>query len=55
MDIEDKPKSLGGRGMKVIILSSMVDKRTRFEILLGLKLCGHAETLTEASNLLDEI
>ena len=28
---------------------------TRFEILLGLKLSGHTDTLTEASSLLDEL
>ena len=32
----------------------MIDIYTRLEILLGLKLSGHTDTLTEASNLIDE-
>ena len=39
----------------IIIPSNMFDIYTRLEILLGLKLSGHTDTLTEASNLLDEI
>ena len=47
---------LKGRGIeKIIIPSNIVDIYTRLEILLGLKLSGHSHTLTEASNLIDEL
>ena len=49
-------KQLKGRGVeKIIVPSNIVDIYTRLEILLGLKLSGHTDTLTEASNLIDEI
>ena len=45
---------LKGRGVeKIIIPSNIIDIYTRLEILLGLKLSGHSNTLTEASNLID--
>ena len=40
---------------KIIIPSDIIDIYTRLEILLGLKLSGHSDTLTEASNLIDEL
>ena len=46
---------LQGEGVKIIIPSNVVDIYTRLEILLGLKLSGHTETLTEATNLIDEL
>ena len=47
-------RRLEGQGVeKVIIPSNIIDIYTRFEILLGLKLSGHTDTLTEASNLID--
>ena len=47
---------LKGRGIeKIIILSNVFDIYTRLEVLLGLKLSGHTDTLTEASNLIDEL
>ena len=46
---------LEGQGVKIIIPSNIIDIYTRFEILLGLKLSGHTDTLTEASNLIDEL
>ena len=47
---------LKGRGIeKTIIPSNIIDIYTRLEILLGLKLSGHTNTLTEASNLIDEL
>ena len=53
MDLDIKLK---GRGVqKIIIPSNIIDIYTRLEILLGLKLSGHTDTLTEASNLLDEL
>ena len=47
---------LEGRGIeKIIIPSNIIDIYTRLEVLLGLKLSGHTDTLTEASNLTDEL
>ena len=46
---------LEGDGVKIIIPSNIIDIYTRLEILLGLKISGHTDTLTEASNLLDEL
>ena len=47
---------LQGEGIqKIIIPSNIIDNYTRLEILLGLKLSGHMDTLTEASALLDEL
>ena len=40
---------------KNIIPSNIIDFYTRLEILLGLRLGGHANTLTEASNFIDEL
>ena len=45
-----------GKGIeKFIIPSNIIDIYTRLEILLGLKLSGHTNTLTEASNLIDQL
>ena len=47
---------LTGEGIqRIIIPSNIIDIYTRLEILLGLKLSGHSNTLTEASNLIDEL
>ena len=47
---------LRGKGIeKIIIPSNVYDIYTRLEVLLGYKLSGHTDTLTEASNLIDEI
>ena len=46
---------LEGQGVKIIIPSNIIDIYTRLEILLGPKIGGHTDTLTEASNLIDEI
>ena len=47
---------LKGRGVeKTIIPSNIIDIYTRLEKLLGLKLSGHTDTLTEASALIDEL
>ena len=35
--------------------SNIIDIYTRLEMLLGMKLSGHTDTLTEASNLIDEL
>ena len=45
---------LEGQGFqKNIIPSKIFDNYTKLEVLLGLKLNGHSETLSEASNLID--
>ena len=54
-EIIDDSDDLQGQGMKTIIPSNIIDIYTRLEILLGLKLSGHTDTLTEASNLIDEL
>ena len=53
---KEKPVDLEGKGIqKIIIPSNIIDIYTRLEVLLGLKLSGHNDTLTEASNLTDEL
>ena len=47
---------LKGRGIeKIVIPSNITDIYTRLEVLLGLKLSVHTNTLTDASNLIDEL
>ena len=46
---------LEGQGVKIVIPSNIIDIYTGLEVLLGLKLSGHTDTLTEASNLIDEL
>ena len=53
--IENESDNLQGEGVKIIIPSNIIDIYTRLEILLGLKLSGHTDTLTEASNVVDEL
>ena len=52
---DDSDSDLQGRRVKIIIPSNIIDIYTRLEVLLGLKLSGHTDTLTEASNLIDEL
>ena len=53
---ENESDNLQGEGIqKIIIPKNIIDIYTRLEILLGLKLSGHTNTLTEASNLIDEL
>ena len=50
------PINLQGRGIeKIIIPNNIIEIYTRLEVLLGLKLSGHSDTVTEASNLIDEL
>ena len=52
----DSDNNLQGERVKIIIPSNIIDIYTRFEVLLGLNLrAGHTDTLTEASNLKDEL
>ena len=53
--IENESGDLEGEGLKIIIPSNIIDIYTRLAILLGLKLSGQTDTLTEASNLIDEL
>ena len=53
--IESESDNLQGEGVKIIIPSNIFDIYTRLEVLLGLKLSGHSDTLSEASNLIDEL
>ena len=55
LKIDTKPK-LKGKGVeKTIIPNNIIDIYTRLEVLLGLKLSGHTDTLTEATNLVGEL
>ena len=45
----------GKRIEKIITPSNIIDIYTRLEVLLGLKLSGHTNTLTVASNLIDKL
>ena len=54
-EITDDSNDLQGEGVKIIIPSNIINIYTRLEVLLGLKLSGHSDTLTEASNLIDEL
>ena len=50
------PINLQGQWIeKIIIPSNIIDIYTRLEVLLGLKLSGHTDTLTEASKLIDNL
>ena len=53
---KEEPDNLEGKGIKKIVIpSNIIDIYNRLEVLLGLKLSGHTDTLTEASALLDEL
>ena len=54
-EITDDSDNLEGEGVKIIIPSNINDIYTSLEILLGIKLSGHTDTLTEISNLIDEL
>ena len=53
---EISDNDLEGQGIEEIIIpSNIIDIYTRLEVLLGLKLSAHSDSLTEASNLIDEL
>ena len=54
-EITDHSDSDLREGVKIFIPSNIIDIYTRLEVLLGLKLSGHTDTLTEASALIDEL
>ena len=41
--------------MKIVTPSNIIGIRTRLVVILRLKLCGHTDSLTEASNLKDKL
>ena len=51
---KEEPADLQGQGVKNIIPSNLIDIYTRLEVLLGLKLSGHSDTLSESSALIDQ-
>ena len=54
-EIVDSSDNLQEEGVKYVIPSNINDIYTGVEVLLGLNLSGHTDTLTEASNLIDEL
>ena len=52
---EEESADLQVEGLKIVISSIIIGIWTRLKTLLGLKLPGHADTLTRASNLIGEI
>ena len=52
---EEEPQYLERQGNKFIIPSNIIDIYTRLEVLLGSKLSGQTDTLTEASNLIEQL
>ena len=54
-EITDDSEDLQREGVKLIIPSNINDNYTRLEIILGLKISSHTDTLTEASNIIDEL
>ena len=46
---------LEGQGVKIMIPSNIIHIYTRLKVLLGIKLSGLTETLTEASDLIDDL
>ena len=53
--IIDNSVNLQGEGVKFIIPANIIDLYTTLEVLIGLKLSGDTNTLTEASNIIDEL
>ena len=51
----NKSNSEGHGIEKIIIPPNIIDIYTKLEILLGLKLSGHNDTLPEEINLVDEL
>ena len=54
-NVEDSGYLQGEGVKKTIIPSNIIDIYTRLEIILGLKLSGHTDTLAEGSDLIDEL
>ena len=54
-EIIDDSDDLQGEGVETIIPANIIDIYTKLQVLLALKLNGHSNALTEASNLIDEL
>ena len=52
---KDGPNFFKVEEEKSSLPSNIIDIWTRLEVLLGLKLAGHTDTLTKTSNLIDEL
>ena len=52
---EYEPDDLEGQGLKIVILSNSLYTYNRLDTLLGVQLSGHTDTLTQASNLIDDL
>ena len=51
----DDSDNLESQGVTITVQSNIIGIYTRLEILLGPEVSGHTNTLTEASNLIDEL
>ena len=54
-ELANESNELEGVGMKIFISTNIIDMYTNLEVLLGLKLYRNTDTLTEASNPIDEL
>ena len=54
-EIIDNSDNVQVHGLKIIIPTNIIDIYNRLEVLLGLKLSEHSDTLTEASSLINEL
>ena len=52
---QNEPDDLEGQEVKVFVPSNSFYIFTRLEILLGVKLSGHTDTLTLHSNLIEDL
>ena len=50
-----KYRNLQGEGVRILIASNIIDIYIILEIFLGLKFSGQTDTLTEETNLIDEL
>ena len=54
-EITEDSDDLQGEGVNFNIPSNIIDIYTSLEIILGIKISVHTDTLTEAGNLIDEL
>ena len=50
VESDKESDDLEGQGMKIIIPSNIIDVYNRLEVLLGLNISDHTDTLIESSN-----
>ena len=53
--IDSSDNDLQGQGVRIILPSNIVDISTRLEALLRLKISGHTDNPTDASNSIDKL